>query len=126
VIDSFGFLVEMILSVISDLIPFVVIFMLMVLVFSIGIHVMGGEFDDQDYAGLPRPLFSFLQMFRNSIGDIAEVGYGVWEQADEGDDGIFGIITNQSIAIWTLWFFWFLNMFIMLIVILNFLVAEVS
>jgi hypothetical protein len=60
VIDSFGFLVEMIISVVFDLFPFIVIFMLMVTFFSFGIHVMGGEFDDGDYKGIPKPIFSWI------------------------------------------------------------------
>ena len=60
VIDSFGFLVEMIISVIFDLFPFVAIFFLMVTFFSFGIHSMGGKFDDGDYLGLPRPIFSWI------------------------------------------------------------------
>ena len=65
-------------------------------------------------------------MFRNSIGDIAEVHYGVWAIFDK--HGVQkGEITTQNIAaIITIWAFWFLNMFIMLIVIVNFLIAEVS
>ena len=63
-------------------------------------------------------------MFRNSIGDIAEVGYGVWERP-EGyvSESLFSKYNGAIITIWT---FWFLNMFIMLIVIVNFLIAEVS
>jgi hypothetical protein len=60
VIDSFGYLVEMIISVVFDLFPFIVIFMLMVTFFSLGIHVMGGEFDNSDYKGLPKAIFSWI------------------------------------------------------------------
>jgi len=50
----------MIISVVFDLFPFIVIFMLMVTFFSFGIHVMGGEFDDGDYKGIPKPIFSWI------------------------------------------------------------------
>jgi hypothetical protein len=60
VIDSFGFLVEMIISVVFDLFPFIVIFTLMVTFFSFGIHVMGGEFDNGDYKGIPKPIYSWI------------------------------------------------------------------
>ena len=33
---------------------------------------------------------------------------------------------EQSVALIILWLFWFVNIFIMLIIILNFLIAEVS
>jgi hypothetical protein len=122
VIDSFGFLVEMIITVMVDLFPFVTIFMLMVTFFSFGIQVMGGAFDDGDYFGLPTQVYSWIQMFRNSVGDITEVDYGVWKDSD-GDESLF---SQRNIAIFMIWVFWFMNIFIMLIVIVNFLIAEVS
>jgi hypothetical protein len=69
----------------SDLFPFVVIFMLMVTFFSFGIQVMGGAFDNGDYKGIPVQIYSWIQMFRNSIGDIAEPGYGVWGHSDDDE-----------------------------------------
>jgi hypothetical protein len=62
-------------------------------------------------------------MFRNSIGDIAEINYGVWTRTDDEE---LPLLSSYNFAIVSLWTFWFLNMFIMLIVILNFLIAEVS
>jgi hypothetical protein len=114
----------MIISVMVDLFPFVAVFMLMVTFFSFGIHVMGGEFDNGDYLGIPRPILTWIQMFRNSIGDIAEIQYGAWSLPEGAMIG--GIFEQQTIAIMIIWLFWFLNMFIMLIVIVNFLIAEVS
>lgn len=42
VIDSFGFLVQMIISVFADLVPFLVIMLLFVCFFSLMVFVMGG------------------------------------------------------------------------------------
>jgi len=64
-------------------------------------------------------------MFRNSIGDIAEVNYGVWSLSQE-ETQRQGYFSQHNMAVLAIWTFWFMNMFIMLIVILNFLVAEVS
>jgi hypothetical protein len=123
VIDSFGFLVEMIISVFFDLFPFIVIFLILVTVFSLGIIVMGGEFDDGDYLALPKGIAIFLQMFRNSIGDIAEPTYGIWS-IEEGEED--QKTTNHSIAMYIIWLFWIINIFLMMIIIVNFLIAEVS
>jgi hypothetical protein len=64
-------------------------------------------------------------MFRNSIGDIAEVNYGVWSLSQE-EAQLLPYLSQHNIAVLAIWTFWFMNMFIMLIVILNFLIAEVS
>jgi hypothetical protein len=64
-------------------------------------------------------------MFRNSIGDIAEVKYGVWSLTPE-ESQQQPYFSQHNIAVISIWAFWFMNMFIMLIVILNFLIAEVS
>jgi len=45
------------------------------------------------------------------------VDYGVWKDI-EG--------TEKNMAIGIIWGFWFFNEFMMLIIILNFLIAEVS
>jgi hypothetical protein len=79
VIDSFGFLVQMIISVFGDLVPFTVILILFIFFFSLMVFVMGGTFDDGDYEGIGfEYLYLFIQIFRNSIGDIAEPKYGIW------------------------------------------------
>jgi len=52
VIDSFGFLVQMIISVFADLVPFLVIMLLFVCFFSLMVFVMGGQFDNGDYDGI--------------------------------------------------------------------------
>jgi hypothetical protein len=83
VIDNFGFLVQMIISVFSDLLPFFVIFFVFVILFSLVIEIMGADFasysdDGAVYIGVSKFLKIFIQIFRNSIGDINVVDYGVW------------------------------------------------
>jgi hypothetical protein len=123
VIDSFGFLVEMIISVMFDLFPFIVIFLILVTVFSFGIIVMGGDFDMGDYLAVPKIMAIWLQMFRNSIGDIAEPNYGVWAIGEGEEDQRTPF---HGVAMYIIWGFWIINIFLMLIIIVNFLIAEVS
>jgi hypothetical protein len=87
VIDSFGFLVQMIISVFGDLVPFLVILFLFVCFFSLMVYVMGGNFDNGDYDGITiKYLYYWIQTFRNSIGDIAEPKYGIWGNKALDDD----------------------------------------
>lgn len=91
VIDNFGFLVQMIISVFTDLVPFFVIFAVFVLLFSLVIEIMGADIDSYGddgavYIGLPKFAKIMIQIFRNSIGDINIVSYGVWDPRSEGAD----------------------------------------
>ena len=91
VIDNFGFLVQMIISVFTDLVPFFVIFAVFVLLFSLVIEIMGADIDSYGddgavYIGLPKFAKIMIQIFRNSIGDINIVSYGVWDPRSESVD----------------------------------------
>jgi len=72
----------MIMTVFGELIPFLILFFMLVWLFTIFIYVMGGEASPQhpaDYAHLGSFLPILIQTFRNSIGDIAPWGYGPWD-----------------------------------------------
>lgn len=88
---------------------------------------MGADFENQRevYPGIPKFIVILIQIFRNSIGDITVINYGVWIP-EEGVDYTPHEETQRSLAIGILWIFWFFNEFLMLIIILNFLIAEVS
>jgi len=49
---------------------------MMIFFFSFVITVMGGEVDAGDYAGLPTIVALIIQMWRNSIGDLAMIQAG--------------------------------------------------
>jgi hypothetical protein len=73
----------MIISVFADLVPFFVIFLVFVLLFSLVIEIMGADFpyyndDGSVYVGISKFTKILIQIFRNSIGDINIVDYGVW------------------------------------------------
>ena len=126
----------MIISVFTDLVPFFVIFAVFVLLFSLVIEIMGADISDYGdngavYIGLPKFAKIMIQIFRNSIGDIAIVDYGVWNPRenqiiDPDDPNCDYPDAEQGVALAVLWVCWFVNIFLMLIIILNFLIAEVS
>ena len=113
----------MLLQVFADIGPFLVFFFTFVLVNTFMLDILRAEIDDGDYEAIPRTfLMTFLQVFRNSIGDIAVFGYGEWvRQEDEESMPVSG--TVQIVLLWAIWY---MNVFVMVIVLLNFLIAEVS
>lgn len=54
--DDFSFLVQMIIRVLIDLLPFLTIFLLYILVFSFIIIILGGDFDPEGYSLMPKYL----------------------------------------------------------------------
>lgn len=59
-------------------------------------------------------------MFRNSIGDIAPMQYDAWYK--EGD--VYDAKTISALVI--IYGFWMYHKILMIIILLNFLIAEVS
>ena len=108
----------MILQVFVDLMPFIIILMVTVFFFSMVNVVMDAGFDRGDYPKVQKFLVIFLQNFRLSLGDISALEYdNSWGKADA---------SLRYYAIIIIWFFWVLNIFFMMIVLMNFLIAEVS
>jgi len=118
--ENFGFLIQMILTVFIDLFPFLTIFVVLVFFFSLVMVITDADFERDDYSKVDRFICLFLQVFRNSVGDIGAVRYKHWLDAEQAGE------TTKGYAMLIIWFFWVVNIFIMLIVMLNFLIAEVS
>jgi hypothetical protein len=114
--DEYGFLVQMILSVFVDLIPFLTIFLMFNLLFVLVSLIMEVNQANSDYDGVNYYLQAMIGEFRMSIGDINLNGVGPWKQDEVQND----------MAVFVIWAFRLANIFIMMIILLNFLIAEVS
>jgi len=121
VVEKMNFLVQMVIVVLYDLYPFIFLFCVFIFFFTMVIIIMGADFDAEDYPQVDPFLRILIQVFRNSIGDVNIVDYGKWTP-EEGQEAS----REQKAAMSILWVFWMLNIFIMVIVLLNFLIAEVS
>lgn len=64
----------------------------------------------------------FTNTFRESLGDISAPKYNEW--LDRRGDNVW--FSTGSLAIYTVWMFWYINVILTLIVMLNFLIAEVG
>lgn len=75
----------------------------------------------------PFPMvINILQTFRNSIGDLTEPEYGRWIPENSANDEGYLDSGYQYAIMAVTWTFFIANIFIMQIVLLNFLIAEVS
>ena len=120
IFEAYGFLVQMIIYCVIDLIPFIMSYMIFLVVFSLCFVVLEMEIDP-DVAAIQGPNYfakMFLQSFRNSIG---ELGMPVYTKILERPHTIF-----TTINIFLIWFVWFVQTFFMLVIMLNFLIAVIT
>lgn len=120
----------------KDIYPFLIVFFTFCAVFVLVTYILEGGYSFESYEYMkPFPiLVNNLQTFRNSIGDLTEPEYGQWIPDEvEGDPDSKptddqGYLENnyQYAVIAVTWFFFIANIFMMQIVLLNFLIAEVS
>ena len=60
--------------------PFLTIFLLFVMMFTLIIVIMQADFSDEDYPGLSKILRILISTFRLSVGDIQITNYGKWDE----------------------------------------------
>jgi len=117
-------------QVFSDIKPFLLIFFLLIYTFSLITFALDADFNNDDYPGLPKVLYTFIRIFRNSIGDIEVPLYKNWLNKsinpETNEEVINSITLAQGISIFIIYLYWILNIFIMVIILLNFLIAEVG
>lgn len=122
----------MFLEVIYDISPFMEVFLWLIAIlafFFIIFDVKPCQDDlsgfsctgeDDDYPGLERYFMMFVKTFRESTGDLVAPNYETWENKKDYDP------KTSNVAIYFIWLVWLLNIFFTLIVMLNFLIAEVG
>ena len=112
------------ISTIYDIRFFIIFFVSWIFVFAHLFKITGANFDDEDYALVPRAKF-VLQTFRNTIGDVAAPQYGYWLELHKSMDNKSSL-NHPMLVIYTIWILWFLNLLFNMIILLNFLIAIIS
>ena len=85
--------------------------------------IIGLEVATDDYGEMNRYGRTFIQAYRNSIGDLAAPTHAKWNEfatTDKDNEGLANLMVH---IIWVVWFF---NQFIVVIILLNFLIAIIS
>jgi hypothetical protein len=73
----------MLSQVFVDVVPFLTVFLLYIILFSLITLIMGADFGDDDYSNLPGFIRVIISIFRTSIGDIQAYDYGAWKDKEE-------------------------------------------
>lgn len=123
----------MFLAVVMDLVPFLKIFIFLIVAFTFCFVIFEVKVcDDEvtgfvcdtvgfdDYPTVDKFFAIFMMVLRNSLGDLGGPKYNAW------DDRKKESYKTAIVAIYIIWVIWAINLFITLIVMLNFLIAEVG
>lgn len=116
----FSFLVQMIISCLGAITPFIIYYIVFLLVFSICFIILQMEVDGEVAEAQGLNLFSkiVLETFRTSIG---ELGMPMYSKILKREPSVF-----KYLNIVLIWITWVVQTFFMLIVMLNFLIAVIT
>ena len=122
VVDQFSQLVQLIIRCVEDVFLFCVVFLFINLVFAILYQIVGMQIHDQhlDYPLVHNYVAFFLFTFRNSLGDTQLPKISYWSENHNHSQ------SGHLVMIYLIWLFWLLNQIMMLIILLNFLIANIS
>jgi hypothetical protein len=87
--------------------------------FTFSFMILGMEIDDevQGAQDLTYPEYALLQVFRTSMGELAMPGYTKIYDKDTK-------FAKYNIIL--MWILWYISVFFMLVIMLNFLIAEIT
>lgn len=120
IFEEYGFLVQMVISVLHSLIPFTVVYIILVLIFSICNVVLRLDIDAEVDEAQQLTYFqkTVLQTFRTGLGELGVPSFQtVMKQPDT---------TFRSINIYLIWILWFCTVFFLMIFMINFLIAVIT
>ena len=107
-----------------DIKLFTIFFICWIIFFSMFYHISGVTFEDGDYPHIGPVVVTFLQSYRNSIGDLAPPKYPLWDSSITSEDPIENLKGHMMITI--IWGIWIGHQFVVLVLLLNFLIAIIS
>ena len=120
IFEEYGFLVQMVIFVIQSLIPFGIVYLIFVVIFSICNFVLKMDISEEEDEAQKFNYFekTLLQTLRTGLG---EMGMPAFSQVLEEEDTIF-----RTMNIYLIWILWFLTVFVLLIFMINFLIAVIT
>jgi len=120
IFEDYGFLVQMVIFVLQSLIPFNVVYLIFVLIFSICNVVLKLDIDEEVDEAQKLSYFqkTLLQTFRTGLG---ELGMPSFKTVMQQKDTFF-----RTMNVYLIWLLWFLTVFFLLIFMINFLIAVIT
>lgn len=105
---------------IHDVFLFLFFYLVFLFYFFLMFLVSGANVSPDDYSTLQPLTHIWIQVFRNSIGDIATPQFDYWDHFLESDSEL------RDTGVLLIWLIWFFEILFMLVILLNFLIAIIS
>jgi len=124
VFTGIGTQVQLIIVTLKDAMTFMIFLIYWIIFFSIAFELIGSGFVEEQETYLDnkvnRTFTNFLQVFRNSLGDLASPSYEYWTAREADAPGY------TTFMITLIWIIWIANIVFVQIVLFNFLIAIVG
>lgn len=124
IFEDYGFLVQMIILCLKDLVPFFMTYLLFLNFFSMCFIVLNCDIDGEISGTLilNRYQLMLLQVYRTALGELSMPGYEeneIWKNGHQDD--IF-----LKINIVVIWILWVVSTFFMFVIMTNFNIAQIT
>ena len=125
IFEAYGFLVQMIILCLQDLVPFFICYLLFLNFFTMCFIVLQCDIDGEiaDVPILNRYSLMLLQVYRTALGELSMPGYknnAIWKNGNtEGDFFL-------QINIMMIWIMWVVSTFFMFVIMTNFNIAQIT
>jgi hypothetical protein len=83
--------------------------------------ILGVDSLAESYSGLFLAGRYFLAVYENSIGNVNNPQFKIWEDGHKKDASVWA-----KIAVQLIWIIWFLNQWFIFMILLNFVIAVIS
>jgi hypothetical protein len=125
-----GRMIKLISSVLVELSIFMVFFSFWNLMFCWLTRIAGQDVEDDDYTNLGINIIFFINVFRNSMGDVQTPKTTLWnnylDETMSGDRYSSNSYFSAYIMIYYIWVLWFVQIIFMCIILLNLLISIIS
>lgn len=122
--EQYGIMVQMVIEVIVKIRYFLFFILYWCTFFSWLFKVAHIDVKSDDYPGVHPFIFYFLQIARNSVGDLAPIEYSKW--LDYSDEEAKTLTSMSGFMMSVCWFIWGINVIFMLIILMNLFISIVS
>lgn len=136
--ESYGNLVETVRVSLNDVVDFVIFMIFFFIFFTLSFGILGAQFERNEFEsdwpapfkdiekqrlfpGVTRMMTNFINVYRNSLGDIAHPVYHYWTEEWYKVNS-----THSAAMIYLIWLLMVVNQLVMQVVLFNFLIAIVS
>ena len=133
--DSLNRQMRLLAQAMSDIVPFMLYLVILLVYYGLSFWIFGVQFDDgdnysqsaeydknfNDYPKVSAVSVLIFSVIRTGVGDLQPPSYDYWEERWKAGDKNW-----SQFYIYIIWLFWFAQILVIVICMLNFLIAIVS